>query len=73
MKPLEIKNMTIAEIEQSLMSLKEKLFELKAERVSGRLERPHRFKAIKRDIARCITIIKEKEQSEKNDKQPKKS
>ena len=73
MKPLEIKNMTIAEIEQNLFSLKEKLFNLKAERVSGRLERPHRFRIIKRDIARCLTIIKEKEQSEKNDKQPKKS
>lgn len=60
MKPGEIRNMTEAEIEQALFSLREKLFSLRSEKVSGRLERPQRVRGIKRDIARCFTILKEK-------------
>lgn len=60
MKPSEIKNMTEAEIEHKLASLKEQLFQLRAEVTSGRVERPSRFRLLKRDIARCHTILKEK-------------
>ena len=60
MNPGEIRNMTREEIEQTVSSLKEKLFGLRAELVSGRLERPQRIKLIRRDLARCYTILKEK-------------
>ena len=60
MKPGEIRNMTEAEIEHTLFSLKEKLFGFRAEKVSGRLERPQHARQTKRDIARCLTILKEK-------------
>jgi len=61
LKPGAIRNMTEAEIEQTLLSLTEKLFNLRFEKVSGRLERPQRLREMKRDIARCHTILKEKE------------
>jgi len=61
LKPAAIRNMTEAEIEHTLLSLKEKLFNLRFEKVSGRLERPQRLREMKRDIARCYTILKEKE------------
>jgi large subunit ribosomal protein L29 len=53
--------MTKAEIEQKIRSLKEQVFSLRAEFTSGRVERPHRLRQAKRDIARCCTILKEKE------------
>ncbi|HNX91686.1 MAG TPA: 50S ribosomal protein L29 [Candidatus Omnitrophota bacterium] len=60
MKPTEIKNMTEAEINNLVETLKQKLYNLKAESASGRIERPHHIGEIKRDIARCYTILKEK-------------
>lgn len=60
MKAQEIRNMTAEEIEQQLIGLKEKLFKVRSENVTGRIERPHRIRIIKRDIARCHTILKEK-------------
>jgi large subunit ribosomal protein L29 len=60
LKASEIRNMTEVEIEQRLLSLKEQLFELRSEITSGRVERPNRFRLMRRDIARCYTILKEK-------------
>ncbi len=60
MKSNEIRNMTEAEIGQKLLSLKEQLFKLRSEITTGHVERPHRFRIIKKDIARCNTILKEK-------------
>lgn len=60
MKPTEIRNMTEAELNNLVETLKEKLFSLKAENATGRIERPHHISEVKRDIARCYTILKEK-------------
>lgn len=60
MKPSEIRNMTAAEIEEQLSTLKEQLFKMRAESTSDRLERPGRFRTLRKDIARCHTILKEK-------------
>ncbi|MFH1846414.1 MAG: 50S ribosomal protein L29 [Candidatus Omnitrophota bacterium] len=69
MKASEIKNMTKAEIEQKLSVIKEQLFKLRAENVAGgRVERPHTFRLLKRDIARCYTILKEKESESQQSK-----
>lgn len=60
MKTDEIRNMTEPEIEHTILTLKEKFFELRAEQVTGRIERPNRLREVRRDIARCYTILKEK-------------
>ena len=65
MKANELRNMTEVEIEQSLISIKEQLFKLRAESQSGQVERPHRFRQLRRDIAKCLTILKEKESGKK--------
>jgi len=61
LKSTEIRNMTKDEIEQKLLVLKEQLFNMRAEIATGRVERPGRFRLLKRDIAKCCTILKEKE------------
>jgi len=52
--------MTEAEVEHKLIGLKEQLFKLRAEVTTGRVERPNRFRSLRKDIARCYTILKEK-------------
>ena len=60
MKSTEIRNMTPEEIEATLLTLKEKMFGLRAECVTGRIERPQHINQVRKDIARCHTILKEK-------------
>jgi large subunit ribosomal protein L29 len=60
MKATKLRNMTVAEVEQQLLTLKEQMFKMRAEITTGRVERPHRFSLIRHDIARCYTILKEK-------------
>ncbi|MBF0215393.1 MAG: 50S ribosomal protein L29 [Candidatus Omnitrophica bacterium] len=60
MKAIELRNMTEAEIEHTARTLREKYFELRAEFATGRIERPHRLGQMKKDLARCYTILKEK-------------
>jgi large subunit ribosomal protein L29 len=56
--------MTKAEIEHKVRSLKEQAFNLRAEFTGGRVERPHRLRQMKRDVARCYTILEEKKDEE---------
>jgi len=60
LKAQEIRNMTEAEIEQKLLGIKEEQFKMRSEITSGRIERPSRFRLLRRDVARCYTILKEK-------------
>ncbi|MCB9757226.1 MAG: 50S ribosomal protein L29 [Candidatus Omnitrophica bacterium] len=41
--------------------LKKELFELKYQRKTGRVEKPSRFKLIRRDIAKILTVMNERE------------
>ena len=61
MKPSEIREMNIDEMERKLSDLKEELFNLSFQHEIGQLENPQRMKANKRDIARIKTIIREVE------------
>ena len=61
MKPKEIREKTLKELEQKIHSLKEELFNLRYQAKTGRLEKPSRIRNIKKDIARINTILKEKE------------
>ena len=60
MKSEEIRNMTEVEIENKLLVLKEQLFNIRSEVTTGRIERPNKFRELRKDIARCNTIPKEK-------------
>ena len=64
-KPGDIRNMTQAEIGNKVISLREELFKLRFEQKAGRVEKPHRIRQAKREIARCHTILREKENAEK--------
>lgn len=61
MKAGELRNFNREELLQKEKALKEELFKLNLQRHGARVEKPHMFSLIKRDIARIETILKEKQ------------
>jgi large subunit ribosomal protein L29 len=61
MKTKELKNLSTEDLVQKEKSFKKELFELNFKRRMGNVEKPARFKQLRRDIARVLTIIKERE------------
>ena len=59
MKAKELRNLSREELMAKEKSLKEELFKLNQQRYAGRVEKPHMFTTLKRDIARIETILQE--------------
>lgn len=59
-KANELRNMTADEIAQKVGLLKKELFNMRTEAKAGRIEKPHMLKIVRKDIARCETVLKEK-------------
>jgi len=60
MKANEIRNMSSEELEKKLKELKEELFNLRFQHAIHQLENPHKIADVKKDIARVMTILHEK-------------
>ena len=61
MKVTDIRNMTAEELNAKLAELKKELFNLRFQHAVNQLENPHKLEEVKRDIARVMTVLKEKE------------
>jgi len=61
MKAKEIREKTLPELNEQLGKLKEDLFNLRFQLAINQLENPMSIVAVKKDIARVKTIIREKE------------
>lgn len=61
MKANEIRGMSVAELETKLMQLKKDLFTLRMQHATNHLDNPTRIPAVRRDIARVKTVIRQKE------------
>ena len=61
MKAKEIKNLSVEELNSKLEELKKDLFMLRMQHATNQLDNPMRLNAVKKDIARIKTIIREKE------------
>ena len=55
----EMRNRGADELRQSLLDLKKEQFNLRFQRASGQLEGTARFKVIRREIARIMTVLNE--------------
>ena len=67
MKATEIRELTVEELQEKLKALKEELFNLRFQLAINQLDNPMRIKAVKKDIARVYTVIREQElESSKN-------
>ncbi|MDD2579323.1 MAG: 50S ribosomal protein L29 [Clostridia bacterium] len=61
MKLSEIRDKSVAELNEELVALKEELFRLRFQHAMNQLENPLQLKRVKRDIARVKTILRERE------------
>ena len=57
----KIREMTDVELRAELDKMKQELFNLRFQHVTGQLVNPLRMREVKRNIARVKTIIREKE------------
>lgn len=64
MKASEIKDMTVDEMNQKLVSLKKELFALRFQLAVNQLDNTARLKAVKKDIARIKTCLRAAELAE---------
>ena len=60
MKVNELRDMTSEALDKKLKELKEELFSLRFQHAINQLDNPHKIEDVKRDIARVMTIINEK-------------
>ncbi len=61
MKTKEVRQFSEAELNLKLRELKGELFNLRFQSATGQLDNPLRIKAVKKDIARIKTIVRERE------------
>ena len=66
MKANEIRELTTAEIEQNVKTLKEELFNLRFQLATGQLENTARLREVRKSIARMKTVVRERELSVNN-------
>jgi len=59
MKPSELRALTIDELKDKEQDLRRELFNLRFQLATGEIENPLRINAVKKDIARVLTIMTE--------------
>ena len=60
MKAKEIREMSVTELDAKLKELKGELFNLRFQHAINQLDNPHKIVDVKKDIARVMTILHEK-------------
>lgn len=61
MKVSEIRSMSQSELNEKVYSLKEELFNLRRKKAVGQLEHGEEVARVRKDIARCNMVIRERE------------
>ncbi len=64
MKASEIRKLTREEIEQKIKDSKSELLDLRMKASTGTLEKPSKMDAIKKDVARMMTVLNEMKKEE---------
>jgi large subunit ribosomal protein L29 len=59
MKLQELRNLSKEDLSQKLANCKEELAKLSYLKISGQIDKPHRFKILRKSIARINTLLKE--------------
>ena len=64
MKMTDIRKLTTQELNKKLEENKKELFNLKFALSTGNLEKPHRIKELRHEVAKIKTVIRERELNE---------
>ena len=62
LKAKDLFGLSSGELLDKEKALKDELFKLNLERYSGRVEKPHMFSLLKRDLARLATVLNSKKE-----------
>ncbi len=60
MKAEELRSMSAEQLGEKLADLKKELFNLRFQHAINQLDNPHKITDVKRDIARVMTVLREK-------------
>ena len=66
MKASELRTLSQAELDAKLLELKKELFNLRFQQAINQLYNPMRISAVKKDIARVMTVIRDMQLNGKN-------
>ena len=61
MKASELRELSVEELQAKLKDLKQELFNLRFQLAVNQLDNPMRLSAVKKDIARISTILRQRE------------
>jgi large subunit ribosomal protein L29 len=61
MKVAEFRDLQVDELRQREKDIDDQLFRLRIQKSMGQLEAAHKLKALRRDLARVKTVLREKE------------
>ncbi len=64
MKSGDVRSLSDDQLQENLTQLRREAFNLRFQKASGQLEGTSRMREIRRDIARCLTIISERRQAQ---------
>ena len=67
MKIAEIRKLTTEDLSKKLEETKKELFNLKFAASTGNLEKPHRIKELRHEVAKIKTVIRERELNSKEE------
>jgi large subunit ribosomal protein L29 len=60
MKVSELRIQSVEDLRERENELSEQLFALRLQKVTGQLEKPSRVRQVRRDLARVLTLLREK-------------
>ncbi len=60
MKAKALRDKTVEELREQERDLAEQLFALRLQKVTGQLEKPAKMRAARKDLARVLTVLREK-------------
>ena len=65
----ELRNLGDTELVRRLAEAKEELFNLRFQNVTGQLDNPHRLREVRKDIARVLTVMHQRERATERERQ----
>ncbi len=60
MKAAELRETTVDELRKKELDLRKELFNLRFQQATGEIENPMRIRAVRKNIAKILTVITEK-------------
>ncbi len=63
MKPSELRDLTKEELQQRYDDSRKELFNLRLQQSTGQMEKSSRIRELRRDVARILTMMRERERA----------